>query len=1162
MDDPPIVPLPELYAASEQQIRAVPHRQASRVNTSETPRWRNTDNTADPDTCRICRGEATPDEPLFYPCKCSGSIKYVHQDCLMEWLSHSQKKHCELCKTPFRFTKLYSPQMPTTLPVHIFIGHVAKYLFRNMMVWLRAALVVTVWLCWLPGLMRSVWSILFWLSDVGVGGGPFWASYTPPARADVVATDLTSTCPASPLHTGGMAAADGLGEILRNYSGAPYTASWRGINISTNDSLSSAVMRATVGSLAAANTQLEGTCPASAAPVSETYSSLLSDVSFLQNLSRYPFVNRTVVHVLEGQIITILVIVCFILVILVRDYVVQQQPEINMRAALEEVRLREERLRAREMEIPQAAAGPVPEEIPDAGTQAEIGSPGGRVTSDWSGAFENRTESSASEDAAVPTPPDSAIADSSSSANAPSSQAASLHRPQQDSPVATVHEYLRIYRQEDGDPGRILKAIEDENLEESLGYWARVTRSMMERKEGAAGNEAGTASGAPPPPAPTTFGTPASLPAPSTPQFAWLPENPDLDHVRQFGAIQAQTQAPTDPKGKGKDVEESPDTPKLDGHPERASPGPAFYPLRPRAVSDGPQRHETVNPLSNNSWSFAGLPAQTPAKQPETTNEERPDPQDSDLERAQGFDDLSTIASDNGSVTASDGVPQHAAPAVPEAAPEAQQADVPIAVRPPLQRGVMDRLADFMWGDIEARELELDADHDALLDDLEHDHEHDHDHHHDHDHDHHHDHDDDDDFEDIPDDEEFLDDRDPEVVEAAEAAGIDPEAVDDVEDIEGILELIGMRGPLVGLFQNAVFCAVLVSVTIFVCVFLPYNIGRVSIWGTMNPSRLLNMIFSLTKFVQDVVVSLTASACSGFLALMYYTGNAFGMWLPSAQRSCHALMRHTWSISSNATLRVADAVVNDFPVPSNLDVPTFSAISHQALIDLKGHIAAFFFGIIDAIVLVVDGGLPARLVELYYWVASHSTHIADFIREIPGQLLKPSSWVISIGGSSMPINVTLDLASWSGTDRFWAILCGYISLCATGALYLRRGAPFSSGQVAQEWEASLIDVLNQASGVMKVILIISIEMLVFPLYCGLLLDVALLPLFEGATLKSRLAFTLKFPLTSIFVHWFVGTGYMFHFALFVSMCRKIMRKGVLCRFSPSDSSSDHGTDCM
>ena len=41
---------------------------------------RNPDDAQEPDHCRICRSESTPDEPLFHPCKCSGSIKFVHQD--------------------------------------------------------------------------------------------------------------------------------------------------------------------------------------------------------------------------------------------------------------------------------------------------------------------------------------------------------------------------------------------------------------------------------------------------------------------------------------------------------------------------------------------------------------------------------------------------------------------------------------------------------------------------------------------------------------------------------------------------------------------------------------------------------------------------------------------------------------------------------------------------------------------------------------------------------------------------------------------------------------------------------------------------------------------------------------------------------------------------
>src|ERR1700759_5222724 len=86
----------------------------------------------DGDTCRICRGEGSKDEPLFYPCKCSGSIKFVHQDCLMEWLSHSQKKYCELCKTPFRFTKLYHPLMPRSLPTSVFFRRAAMHFLSQV----------------------------------------------------------------------------------------------------------------------------------------------------------------------------------------------------------------------------------------------------------------------------------------------------------------------------------------------------------------------------------------------------------------------------------------------------------------------------------------------------------------------------------------------------------------------------------------------------------------------------------------------------------------------------------------------------------------------------------------------------------------------------------------------------------------------------------------------------------------------------------------------------------------------------------------------------------------------------------------------------------------------------------------------------------------------
>ncbi|PRT53530.1 E3 ubiquitin-protein ligase MARCH6 [Wickerhamiella sorbophila] len=95
------------------------------------------------EVCRICRSEATDDEPLYHPCRCSGSIKYVHQDCLLEWLKHSSKgQYCELCHTKYTFTSVYEPDMPEKLPVTAHIYHFLTLVRRgsryaSMLIWIH-----------------------------------------------------------------------------------------------------------------------------------------------------------------------------------------------------------------------------------------------------------------------------------------------------------------------------------------------------------------------------------------------------------------------------------------------------------------------------------------------------------------------------------------------------------------------------------------------------------------------------------------------------------------------------------------------------------------------------------------------------------------------------------------------------------------------------------------------------------------------------------------------------------------------------------------------------------------------------------------------------------------------------------------------------------------
>ncbi|XP_058634139.1 E3 ubiquitin-protein ligase MARCH7 isoform X1 [Onychostoma macrolepis] len=59
------------------------------------------------DLCRICQmGEQLSSNPLIEPCKCTGSLQYVHQDCIKKWLRSKISSGsnleaittCELCK--------------------------------------------------------------------------------------------------------------------------------------------------------------------------------------------------------------------------------------------------------------------------------------------------------------------------------------------------------------------------------------------------------------------------------------------------------------------------------------------------------------------------------------------------------------------------------------------------------------------------------------------------------------------------------------------------------------------------------------------------------------------------------------------------------------------------------------------------------------------------------------------------------------------------------------------------------------------------------------------------------------------------------------------------------------------------------------------------------
>ncbi|XP_073452622.1 E3 ubiquitin-protein ligase MARCHF8 isoform X2 [Aquarana catesbeiana] len=53
------------------------------------------------DLCRICHCEGDEESPLITPCHCTGSLHFVHQACLQQWIKSSDTRCCELCKFEF-----------------------------------------------------------------------------------------------------------------------------------------------------------------------------------------------------------------------------------------------------------------------------------------------------------------------------------------------------------------------------------------------------------------------------------------------------------------------------------------------------------------------------------------------------------------------------------------------------------------------------------------------------------------------------------------------------------------------------------------------------------------------------------------------------------------------------------------------------------------------------------------------------------------------------------------------------------------------------------------------------------------------------------------------------------------------------------------------------
>ncbi|KAI4178089.1 MAG: hypothetical protein LQ346_007569 [Caloplaca aetnensis] len=1158
----------------------------------------------EPDTCRICRAEGSDDEPLFYPCKCSGSIKFVHQNCLMEWLSHSQKKHCELCKTPFRFTKLYHPHMPAAVPPLVFLRQVVIHTGKSLIAWSRMQLVVFVWLCWLPWAMRNVWRGLFYIGD----GGWFnraqmeqEALRAAKENLDRLAAEGTSPAPHKLLLSGEYTASAVMSRLADAF---PHMVS-RTLNLTTGEPtvfrLARGLIRTLLGGSQGnptASISRGSTANASHIPPLSYRSSWLSEVGFLKNLTRFSILNNVLIDTLEGQLITLFIVIAFILVFLIREWVIQQQPGLNVPLAIEgqapmpAIEDAEPPIQAdHELEndarddINATADAPQgqndeasPPEVETATHSSNQETPGYRTETNDPAERDRPTQLSSDAQENLAGRPGSSnmqprpgMPDRGTLA-----RAAEIRRTMEEQSRAKGQDwpglkiFMELWTRAGNNPMEVLRIIEDEGRAEELG-WVIAAMGRLENTTIPAADQhhpgVGTDEDQPHDSGVLASRMDVSEDEAAIAHLARRTFESGYDLSEGLDAVNNHDVGPNN-------VERGPSVPVLKPDDAPTASVRAVEDLEIRGHTDDDASNQSVGPASGADGHSPDLPTQA------TNNPFHPDYAGPLPPPAQG----STVSGQSNLAESPEG-------SEVEAVVQNQAAEAPAsqgtATDAGLKQSLVERTMTWLWGEsrpnTDAHAMQAAADDEHVVQDLANEAP----------------------FVPVEHGQFMLDEhgqfmldehdangdaneaqgpvQDGRVAAEAIQAGIDPnevEAVEEVEDLEGVMELVGMQGPIAGLIQNGMFCAVLVALTIVFAIWIPYIMGKMFLIILANPLSLLVKMplrwsSSSADFLSDTFVF--AVTCT------YYWVAKTVSFLCSPAKKLPLLSRLLYGEEMLADVakryaekslgRLTDAFLATTDSLSDSDIPAFSIVAHESLRTLQQRVS----GAID---MVIYSAIAVCGSETYIYLPEwpgHREFTASMARKttlcseaISVWIQTPnavSSWLMSLKDIDlMRLNVGIpqrtqpldfSLAYWDTKDRALAIVFGYLFFAVLGMLYLRFSQLFQSKRETGKVRGVVADVLYQAGGVMKVILIISIEMIVFPLYCGLLLDVALLPLFRNATVLSRLEFMVNSPYTSLFVHWFVGTCYMFHFALFVSMCRRIMRTGVLFFIRDPDDPTFH-----
>lgn len=358
-----------------------------------------------------------------------------------------------------------------------------------------------------------------------------------------------------------------------------------------------------------------------------------------------------------------------------------------------------------------------------------------------------------------------------------------------------------------------------------------------------------------------------------------------------------------------------------------------------------------------------------------------------------------------------------------------------------------------------------------------------------------------------------------EAVQPPGGADLNEEVEGNVEDdMEGAMEAIGMRGPLYGVFQNAALMIFVLDTAIGLGVWIPFTIGKSTALLSLDPQRFLQILhlpIRAMRVITDPVVDTVA-----FLVI--------DLLLPPFLRLARWLVAYFFLGGIHI-------------ITKTLGRSTADGIT-ELVTKTENRIAKLADKILEQLV-----AWPMMTVPNVEKPSSGSSVFSKFETTFPSFVNNTEAY-FAILGRAVRIRTARTQGIWmqfalgeGPSERVFAVVLGYAVVGLLLALYLNIltvGNARSAGRAVR-------NAVRQQLLVLKVATFIFIELVTFPLACGVVLDLCTVWLFPEANLYSRVAFFFQAPLTAMFYHWVAGTLFMYSFAVLLSGCRAVMRSGAM-----------------